>query len=282
MVSSILSKTQWNNPPRTGLSMLCSSHRIYDEQMARATAIVEHNPLVINFLLYMSRAEARKLGKQELIFQNLKLIELFFYKNHFKVCQITWNKKLETWTNAFENSHFLSALQLLVSKFLTRIHTHHNHRVSLCKPKLIIKAPPPNQQSHPVVWTTCLCCTFTVSIPGQKLTSFSKCHKGPASELRLAPIAQKCHRLFHSCQRCWVNDGSLSWKTWNTCSWTPRVLQVQGLPLCTVTLWLSLIYGGMYPWAHSHSPLPLLSHKQAGRYKALLCAIKAGLTGSHA
>lgn len=189
--------------------------------------------------------------------------------------QMVWNLKFFHLTTAV-------SVSVSVSKFLcpdndTYIITT-NQQVSLCQPKLAIKAGLPNQQLHPVVWTTCLAALLLSAFQAKRNDLLlAECHRGSARELCLAPTAQECRSLFPSCP-CWVNDGPLSWKTWNTCPWTPRSYEERGLLLFAVTFWLSLIYGGMYPYAHAHSPLLLLSHNYAVRYKALLCAIKAGPT----
>lgn len=92
-----------------------------------------------------------------------------------------------------------------------------NQQVSLCQAKLIIKAALPNQQLHPWIQTTCLPALLLSPFQAKKndLLLSENVTGGSASDLRLAPVAQECRSLVHSC-RCWVNDGALRWKTtWN-------------------------------------------------------------------
>ena len=65
-----------------------------------------------------------------------------------------------------------------------------NQQVSLCQPKLIIRAALPNRQLHPVVWATCLAALLLSAFQAKEMTSFSlSVARESASELCLAPIA---------------------------------------------------------------------------------------------
>lgn len=108
-----------------------------------------------------------------------------------------------------------------------------NQQVSLCQPKVIIKAALPNQQLHAVVCNNLPCCTFTVSIPGQKMTSFlqsvTRDHK-----LCLTPIAQEYHSLSQlPVLSKWCNSQFKD--TVKHLPWTPRSYQEQDLVLFAVT-----------------------------------------------